>query len=194
MVPRTDLRERLSTRLVTPASPDTAPGDRAAAVLLLLIAGSDPAVLLTVRAAGLSRHAGEISFPGGLADPGETPEATALREAFEEIGLAGRLVEIVGALPEVNTVVSRIVVVPVVGLLAEPPVLRANGAEIDEVLTIPLSRLRAGESVEHHERPDGGRWRGFAYDVGGRTVWGATGLMVHGLLELIPEEEAAWTT
>ena len=78
--------------------------------------------MFTVRAAALSRHAGEISFPGGLQDPGETLVETALREAHEEIGLDPDAVDdSLGALPPVHTFVSGILVVPFVGMLRRCP-------------------------------------------------------------------------
>ncbi len=76
-----------------------------------------------MRAAELSRHPGEVSFPGGLLDPGESLAEAALREAHEEIGLDPALPELLGALPPVHTPVSGILVVPFVGVLDGPPPL-----------------------------------------------------------------------
>ena len=118
-----------------------AAGDRLAAVLAPLITESEPSLMFTVRAAAMSRHAGEISFPGGLQDPGESLVETVLREANEELGLDPDTVRIVGALPSVHTFVSGILVVPFVGMLATMPLLTVSDAEIDEVLTFPVMRL-----------------------------------------------------
>ena len=154
-----------------------------AAVLAPLVLEPDPALIFTVRAAALSRHAGEISFPGGLQDPGETLAETALREAQEEIGLDPRSTTLLGALPSVHTFVSGIFVVPFVGSLDRAPRFTVNTAEIDEVLVFRLDDLAAAERTISYDRPDGGVWHGFAYELGGHTVWGATGWMLHTLLE-----------
>ena len=92
-------RARAERRSQTPVH-----GDRLAAVLAPLVEAPEPALVFTVRSSDLSRHAGEISFPGGLQDPGESLQETALREAHEEIGLDPSAVELLGALPAVHTV------------------------------------------------------------------------------------------
>jgi 8-oxo-dGTP pyrophosphatase MutT (NUDIX family) len=171
--------------------PTPGPDDRLAAVLALLILGDDPSLVFTVRASTLSRHAGEISFPGGLQDPGESLRETAVREAHEEIGLDPAEPLVLGALPPLHTVVSGILVVPFVGTLASLPDLVPSEAEIDEILVFSLEELARAERVVELDKPGGGIWRGFAYDVDGRTVWGATGWMVHALLDMI-RRETSW--
>jgi 8-oxo-dGTP pyrophosphatase MutT (NUDIX family) len=151
----------------------------------------EPALVFTRRAADLSRHPGEISFPGGLQDPGEQLLETALRECREEIDLDPDAVEVVGALPVVPVRVSAILVVPFVGMLATPPVLTHSVGEIDEVLTFPVRRLGAAESTMELAREDGRIWRGWAYELEGSLIWGATGLMVHDLLEVL-RKETSW--
>ncbi|MGZ8629538.1 MAG: NUDIX hydrolase [Actinomycetota bacterium] len=175
------------------ADPTPSPGsdDRLAAVLAPIVLEPEPSVVFTVRAAALSRHAGEISFPGGLQDPGETLAETALREAHEEIGLDPSLPRLLGALPPVHTFVSGILVVPFVGTLDLAPAFRVNTAEIDEVLVFGVERLASAERTVTYDRPDGGAWRGFAYELDGHTVWGATGWMLHTLLETI-RRETTW--
>ena len=128
-------------------------------------------------------------------DEGETLAETALRESFEEIGLEPASVDLLGALPAVHTVVSGILVVPFVGMVEGPPVYTVSDAEIAAVLTLPVARLAAAETVVEHERGDGRVWRGWAYEVDGRTVWGATGVMLHALLQIVGphREEERWT-
>jgi 8-oxo-dGTP pyrophosphatase MutT (NUDIX family) len=173
-------------------APELAAGDRLAAVLAPLVVAPEPSLIFTERAAGLSRHAGEVSFPGGLQDPGETLAATALREAHEEIGLDPGLPDLLGALPAVHTTVSGILVVPFVGMLEAPPTLTVSDGEIAEVLTVPVARLAEVERPMELVRPDGGIWHGWAYELEGHTIWGATGWMLHGLLERL-REETTWT-
>ena len=183
-----DLRQRLRAAL-DPAPVHVAPaGDRLAAVLVPLIEGAEPALIFTVRAAGLSRHAGEISFPGGIVDPGESPAEAALREAHEEIGLDPSALEVLGALPPVHTHVSGILVVPFVAALAAAPQITASEAEIEEVLVFSVARLGAAERPMELARPEGGVWRGWAYELEGHTIWGATGWMLHTLLDVMRKE------
>ncbi len=183
-----DLHRRLRAAL-DPAPVHVAPpGDRLAAVLVPLVEGPEPALIFTVRAAGLSRHAGEISFPGGIVDPGERSVEAALREAHEEIGLDPSLPTILGALPPVHTHVSGILVVPFVGAMATPPQITASEAEIDEVLVFSVARLGAAERSMELSRPEGGIWRGWAYELDGHMIWGATGWMVHTILDVLRKE------
>ena len=188
-----DALDSLAAALEAEPSPAPGPGDRLAAVLAPIVLEPEPSLIFTVRAAALSRHAGEISFPGGLADPGERLADTALREAHEEIGLDPSLPRLLGALPAVHTFVSGILVVPFVGTVGGPPSLTVNEAEIEEVLTFTIARLDAAERPVSYDRPDGGVWRGFAYELDGHTVWGATGWMLHSLLETI-RKETTWST
>jgi 8-oxo-dGTP pyrophosphatase MutT (NUDIX family) len=183
-----DVLASLRAALENHPAPSPGSGDRVAAVLVPLVLDPDPALILTVRAAALSRHAGEISFPGGLQDAGETLAETALREAYEEIGLEPSATTLLGALPPVHTFVSSILVVPFVGTLERTPRFRVNDGEIDEVLVFGLDDLSAAERSVSYDRPGGGVWHGFAYDLGGHTVWGATGSMLHTLLETMRKE------
>jgi len=187
-----DVRTRLREVLEPDPGPDLADGDRLAAVLAVVVVAPVPSLIFTERASGLSRHAGEVSFPGGLQDPGESLSATALREAHEEIGLDPGLLDLLGALPAVHTTVSGILVVPFVGALDEPPALTISDGEIAEVLTVPVARLAALERPMALARPGGGTWHGWAYELEGHTIWGATGWMLHTLLELL-REETTWT-
>jgi 8-oxo-dGTP pyrophosphatase MutT (NUDIX family) len=186
-----DALASLATALEPDPAPSPGPDDRLAAVLVPLVLDPEPTLVFTVRAAALSRHAGEISFPGGLQDLGESLEQTALRETREEIGLDPSLFTLLGALPSVHTFVSGILVVPFVGTLDRAPTFTVSEHEIDEVLTFSLGRLAAAERSVSYDRPGGGVWRGFAYELDGHTVWGATGWMLHTLLEKI-RKETTW--
>jgi 8-oxo-dGTP pyrophosphatase MutT (NUDIX family) len=167
-----------------------APGDRLAAVLAPLIEAPEPSLIFTLRSPALSRHAGEVSFPGGMVDDGESPADAARREAFEEVGLDPSLPRLVGSLPPVHTYVSSTLVVPFVGLLERAPDLFAAEAEIAEILTVPVARLAAVERPTEMTRADG-TWHGWAYPVGAHRIWGATGFMVRSLLEVL-HREAPW--
>lgn len=192
MVHAPSLQETLRSALEQTPTHVPASGDRLAAVLAPLVETPEPSLIFTVRSDTLSRHAGEVSFPGGLVDEGESPADAARREAFEEIGLDPTLPRLVGALPPVHTYVSAILVIPFVGLLHLPPDLFPAEAEIKEVLRVPLARLASHEEPMELPRADGSRWHGWSYPLEGHTVWGATGLMVHSFLEIL-RAEAPWT-
>ena len=163
------------------------PGDRVAAVLIpLLISTPQPRVVFTERSDQLSRHAGEISFPGGIVDAGESLAAAALREAEEELGLKAEDVELLGALTPVHTHVSGILVVPFVGLLAADPRFTPNAGEIAEVLEFPLADLVAAGEIREFER-EGRRFRTFVFDMDGKLIWGVTGYILRNLLDVLAE-------
>lgn len=184
-----DVRGPLRAALDQAPDPRPEAGDRLAAVLALLIQEPAPAILFTERAAGLSRHAGEVAFPGGLQEPGDGDLlATALRETHEEIGVGGDQVEVLGALAPIHTFVSGILVTPFVGTLGSLPALTLSDAEIARVLTLPIPELDRVEEQREIHRANGSVWQGWCYEVGGATVWGATGFMVHQLLEIVRKE------
>jgi len=186
-----DLRGLLRLGLESDPAPVPGPGDRLAAVLALVAGETDPIVVFTERSAGLRRHPGEVSFPGGLQEPQDgSLVATALREANEEIGLDPSAPEVLGALPAVHTFVSGILVVPFVGALDQLPLLAPADGEIARVITVPVAALVEAEREVSWVRPGGESWTGWVYEVEGATVWGATGRMVHELLGIVREAHA----
>lgn len=185
------LQDVLRTALDPAPAHAPAPGDRLAAVLAPIVERPEPSLIFTVRSDALSRHAGEVSFPGGLVDDGESPVEAARREAFEEIALDPSLPRIVGSLPAVHTYVSAILVVPFVGLLDSPPDLFAAEAEIKEIVRVPVARVAGAEETMELPRAGGGTWQGWAYPLEGHTVWGATGIILHSLLDIL-RAEAPW--
>jgi 8-oxo-dGTP pyrophosphatase MutT (NUDIX family) len=185
------LEEALRSALDPAPAHAPAPGDRLAAVLAPVVESPDLSLIFTVRSDALSRHPGEVSFPGGLVDEGESLADAARREAFEEIGLDFSLPRLVGALPAVHTYVSAILVVPFVGLLGSAPDLFAAEAEIKEIIRVDLALLATMEEPMELPRGDGTRWKGWAYPVDDHMIWGATGLMVHSFLEVL-RAEAPW--
>jgi 8-oxo-dGTP pyrophosphatase MutT (NUDIX family) len=187
-----DLAAALAPRLVAVPQPEPAPGDRLAAVLALLVGRDEPTVLFTERAAALSRHPGEVSFPGGLQDPGdESLRSTALRETQEEVGIDPDAIDVLGSLPPVHTFVSGILVTPFVAVIPALPPLTISAFEIARVLEVPLRALAATEEERELREEGGTTWRGWWYPVTEATIWGATGFMVHELLRLV-REEAPW--
>jgi len=138
-------------------------------------------VLFTQRTSHLRSHSGQISFPGGRAEP-EDPSAefTALREAGEEIGLKAGQVEVIGRLPEYLTRTGYRVT-PVVGLLTPPLALAPNPREVEEVFEVPLAFLLDPRNHQRRTREFQGRTVSFyAIPYGERDIWGATaGILVN---------------
>lgn len=160
------------------------PGARMSAVLIALSDGDEGAeVLLTRRSMEMRNHRGEISFPGGRLDPGETPAETALREAHEEVGLDPSAPAIVGELDHLNTIVSRSYIVPIVSVLTERPALTPRTAEVDRVMWTPIRELtRPGTyRMEKWGSPPLARPLHF-FELDDETVWGATAHMLVDLL------------
>ena len=159
-----------------------APGHKDAAVLVPLYRGPLTAVF-TERRGDLSRHAGEISFPGGRQDhPEEDLRQTALREAHEEIGLDPSGVELVGALPPVGTFVTGYRIFPFVGLIEPGQAWRPQATEVEQVLEFTLADLVQGHEMQRLIRK-GVPIKTPTYTVDDHLVWGATARIVQSLLE-----------
>lgn len=138
-------------------------------------------VLFTQRTTSLRSHAGQVSFPGGRAEP-EDPsvEFTALREAGEEIGLAPERVEVLGRLADYHTRTGYRVA-PVIGLVAPPLELAPDPREVDQVFEVPLAFLLDPRNRQRRTREFQGRTVGFyVFEYQERTIWGATaGILVN---------------
>ena len=143
-------------------------------------------VLFTQRTSQLRIHSGQISFPGGRAEPGDpSPEVTALREAAEEIGLKAGQVELIGRLPEYLTRTGYRVT-PVVGLLTPPLELLTDAREVDEVFEVPLDFILDPRNHQRGAREINGRTAHFYFiEHGGRTIWGATAGMLINLYRIL---------
>lgn len=152
------------------------PEPRAAATLLLIYPHHGELFIpLTVRHDALPDHAGEISLPGGAVDPQDTSlEATALREAAEEIGLDPAPVRVIGRLDPVWIPISNFELTPVVAVIDAPPVLSRREAEVAELIEFPIRLLTGdGITVEEIHVPGAILLTG-VYRWAGHRVWGAT--------------------
>jgi 8-oxo-dGTP pyrophosphatase MutT (NUDIX family) len=143
-------------------------------------------VLFTRRTPHLRRHSGQVSFPGGRAEPDDaTPEHTALRETHEEIGLPPARVEVLARMPEYLTRTGYRVT-PVIGLIAPPLELVPDSREVDEVFEVPLAFLLDPANAQRRTREIEGRTVGFyVFDYQGREIWGATAGMVVNLHRML---------
>lgn len=168
-------------------SPEWVATSRPSAVLIPLLNESGlPSVVLTRRADHLRNHRGEISFPGGRMESGETPHQTALREAHEEVSLLPGIVTILGTLDPIATYVSNSHITPVLAHVTEAPDLRADAGEVARVFTVPLVELVADHT---HRREMWTTPRGEVeihfFELADETVWGATGRLLSRLLDVI---------
>jgi 8-oxo-dGTP pyrophosphatase MutT (NUDIX family) len=169
--------------VVTPVHPPTGAARPSAVLVLLTDAGDGPEVLLTRRSWEMRSHRGEVSFPGGRMDPGETALDTALREANEEVGLDPTLVTVHGELEHLHTAVTRSYIVPKVGTVRERLDLRAQTSEVERVLWVPLADLTRDGAYrsEHWGEPPIDRTLHF-FELDDETVWGATARIIVDLL------------
>ena len=138
-------------------------------------------MLFTRRAAHLKAHSGQVSFPGGrVSGEDASPEATALRETSEEIGLPAARIELLGRLPDYHTR-TGFRITPVVGLVTPPLALVPEANEVDEIFEVPLDFLLDPRNHKRESR----EWQGerrwfFAIPYRTHYIWGATaGMLVN---------------
>jgi len=159
---------------------------RPAAVLIPVVDHAQPTVLLTLRAAHLNDHAGQIAFPGGKIDPTDaSPLDAALREAEEEIGLSREFVEPVGYLDLYGTGFG-FRILPTVARVRPGFELRINHAEVDDAFEVPLAFLMDPANHQVHSKEFRGVQRTFyAMPFAERYIWGATAGILRVLYERI---------
>jgi 8-oxo-dGTP pyrophosphatase MutT (NUDIX family) len=181
----TAIRDALAARPRTVLDrPDSAP----AAVLVPILAIEDePHLLFTRRSTSLPHHQGQVAFPGGRRHDDDVDlRATALREAHEEIGLDPADVRILGALDDIETIATRFVITPWVGLVPYPYAWRPCEHEVDTIFTVPLRVLQAPETLRRETWDFGGRQVPIdVYPVDGHVIWGATQRITQDLLNLL---------
>lgn len=155
-----------------------------AAVLLPVILREEPVLLFTRRTTRLARHSGQVSFPGGRSEAGDrSPMETALRETFEETGIAPSFVTVAGYLDRYLTG-TGFDIQPVVGLVAEGFALVPDPQEVAEIFEVPLAFLCDPANARRESRDIGGRTRRFyAFTYGDHEIWGATAAMVVSLAQ-----------
>lgn len=168
---------------LNPGAQPTGKALRPAAVLIPIIAGPDGAtVLMTRRSDSLASHTGQIAFPGGRLDPGETAVQAALREAFEEVALDPAVVEVLGVGDTYETG-TGFLVTPVVGWLTQAPSVTPSPAEVAEVFEVPWDFVM--NPINHRQdsyQLEGQPVRHFwAMPYQERYIWGVTASILRGL-------------
>ncbi len=161
---------------------------RPAAVLVPLILHAQvPSVLLTRRAAHLKRHPGQVSFPGGRIEAGETPEEAALREAHEEVGLDPRLTSLAGRMPS-HVTGTGFEITPVLGLIEPGFTLIPDPGEVACVFEFPLDILLDPGAPRRESREWNGRMREYwVWPHGEQFIWGATATIMMNLAQGLRE-------
>ncbi|MFK7767179.1 MAG: CoA pyrophosphatase [Mariniblastus sp.] len=175
------------------ARPKNTPGiGRIAAVMILIYIDSEQhqepeelKLVLTKRNANLSKHANQISFPGGRQDAGETLEQTAVRETEEEIGVRGAEIQILGPLNSVYIPPSDFTVTPFVGWKSEVPDFVPSPDEVAEVIEVSVAHLMEATTLKcgDIETAKGKKLDVPYYEVGQHQVWGATAIILGELIE-----------
>jgi 8-oxo-dGTP pyrophosphatase MutT (NUDIX family) len=180
-------------RRVSPVGVTSSPrsDERISAVMGLLAEGEYGAeILLTRRSQTMTNHRGEISFPGGRVDEGESIVDAALRETWEEVGIHSRHVTVHTELSPLSTFVSRSYIVPVIASIDAKTDLRLSRSEVDRAFWVPLAELVREDTFVHElwtfdlsadvtERPM------YFFYLDDETIWGATARMLYELLCLV---------
>jgi 8-oxo-dGTP pyrophosphatase MutT (NUDIX family) len=179
------LSEAFRTRRFGPEEIGTS---REAAVLVLLTSADDPEVVLIERAAAMRKHAGQIAFPGGAVEAGESAEGAALREAWEEVRLDASLVTVLGRLPAARIPVSQFHVHAVVAWWSGAGDLEPQPGEVAQVLRVPVSTLVAPQNRSSWRHSSGRTGPGFTVvDPSDETetlyVWGFSAYVLDAVLE-----------
>ena len=167
--------------------PDGVVTKPASVLIPIVLRDPEPTIMLTQRTAQMSKHAGQIAFPGGGQDKHESALDAALRETFEETGLGVEYITPLGYLDGYLTI-THYMVTPVVALVREGFDLQAHAHEVDDIFEVPLAFLMNPENCQTQSR----EWKGmvrhfYVYPHGDRYIWGATAGMIKNLYDRLYE-------
>jgi 8-oxo-dGTP pyrophosphatase MutT (NUDIX family) len=184
--------DRLRRKLAKPDRRAAIPNGKAAAVLVPIFERSGEGHLLYIRRSENVSHQGQVAFPGGRVEPTDRDLGeTALREAFEEVGIAPETVDLLGLLPFKNTIVSGYLVAPFIGAIPEPTGLAHDPREVAEVFSVPLSALADPRYRGTYEfRRGASTYSQPAILYAGQTIWGLTYRITLEVLEILHSPES----
>ena len=164
---------------------------RHAAVLIPRFKAHDEyRVLFTKRTNRVEEHKGQISFPGGAVDDGDASlQETALREAYEEIGLRKEDVVVLGQTDDTLTLASNFVIHPFVGLIPHPYRFRINGEEVKRLIEVPLRVFLVENSADRMDdvQYGGNTYHSLVFPYDGEVIWGATARIMENFVEILGE-------
>jgi 8-oxo-dGTP pyrophosphatase MutT (NUDIX family) len=169
------------------------PSFRPAAVLALLYPVEGQWFLpLTLRPVHMFDHAGQISFPGGMVEPGESTEAAAVREFVEELGIDPPGLHMLGPLSPISLYSTRFAITPWLAIASERPAMMPNPCEVAAVLETPLADLLNRDNYGQHIVQRGGlRFSAPHIVIQGHRIWGATALILGELISLFHDAQSA---
>jgi 8-oxo-dGTP pyrophosphatase MutT (NUDIX family) len=160
--------------------------DRAGVLVPIVCVHGTYELLFTRRTEIVETHKGQVSFPGGMADATDRDIIqTALREAWEEIGIPESSVEVLGLGDDLPTP-TGFIITPIVGLINNLPPLTINTGEVAQVFQVPLTFFTdPGNGKRELREIRGERREVWYYEYGGHVIWGATAMIVRSLLRTV---------
>ncbi|MFM7309534.1 MAG: NUDIX hydrolase, partial [Flavobacteriales bacterium] len=158
---------------------------RESAVIMLISPSANGLVTVLIKRTNRGDvHGGQLAFPGGKLEAGESHQEAAWRELEEEIGVRHHEIQVLGELSPIYIPPSHFVVQPFVAWMEELPQWQLQTSEIEEVLIAPLIQFSAHFKEERLiSRKNGENWRVMGYPVGKHFLWGATGMMVNEFMQ-----------
>jgi 8-oxo-dGTP pyrophosphatase MutT (NUDIX family) len=177
------------TGLIKPKFDHSLPPKPGSVMILLYPDGGQIKFPLTKRHEYLGAHGGQVSLPGGKAEPGETAIETALRETEEEIGVKAQQIKVIGELSQFFVMPSNFMVIPVVGFVEQRPVYQAQQSEVVRIIEGDISDLIRTDAIRTKEILAAKMYPMLAphFEIEGEVVWGATAMMLNELRVILKE-------
>jgi 8-oxo-dGTP pyrophosphatase MutT (NUDIX family) len=182
------IRDKLGSRSIDRVNDGELFFKHAGVLIPLLVENGELKILFTKRTDVVEHHKGQISFPGGSVDEVDASiEETALREAYEEIGLQREDVEILGRTDDTLTLVSSFIIYPFVGVIPYPYDFTINTAEVERLIIAPLEAFGQGKSGTrgYGFEFEGGVYDTPTYSYDGEVIWGATARIIENFMDII---------
>lgn len=182
------IRKTLGSRIPKQIQDQNSESVHAAVLIPLFSDNGEYKILFTKRSTQVKTHKGQISFPGGMMEEGDQSlQETALREAYEEIGLLNEDVEILGQADDAATVVSNFIVRPFVGVIPYPYDFKISYDEVDRIIEVPF-KVFFGNDPQYRQNSavfEGVTYPGSAFKYKGDVIWGATARILENLMGIL---------